>query len=884
MTASVRLVRALLCLLACAPPLFADQQQPNILILMAEDLSPRIGAFGDPVAQTPNIDRLASAGVRFSNAFTTAGVCAPSRAAHITGMHQASIGAQHMRSGSRPEGAYLAVPPPEVKAYPELLRSAGYYTLTNGKLDYQFSSYGADSGPFTIWDYEGNDPDWNDRAEGQPFFALINFGMTHESRMFPENVTKQRAQGWKQITDPAEVEVPPYYPDTAAVRRDIAQHYDNIHEMDRQVGRWLEKLEADRLADDTIVIWTTDHGDGLPRAKREIYDSGIRVPLILRWPERWRPPGVTAGAVDNRLVSFVDFAPSVLRWAGVDAPPWLQGRPMLADPEAQRDYVFAAKDRLDEMPFHERAVRDGRFKYIVNHRPGEPGGKPLRYREQLATMQELRAWHDSGRLNAEQAFWFEPRPREELYDLAADPYEVNNLVADPDFSAELERLRAALTNWHERVPDQSVEPEAAMAERFWPGGKQPRTAAPQFSARGGRFHLESPTAGASIGYRLGEDGPWTLYFGPFKAPDGVVIEAKAVRYGWAESEIIRLTKTGMVLRSLGPDHPELVFRGIPRLERDPRSARFSRFSADLLTRPKSEIGFNPEKAHNVPGGSISFRTASPWLRLVFTRAAGLARGVEFGVFRNGRFQEAHAFGPDIEMPTFESSHDGEGSVTWEVTLPAFDSVELRVLDLPAEYDLEPLPWPARPVLATLGDSITHGTGQGAGSYLSWPFLLARMLDWELYNLAVGGSGVAPGQVEALAGLGAVDVVTLLFGYNDWNGEGDSVAHFEAEYRQLLADVRAAQPDAAIFCISPLVTRREVSKRSGLPIEGFREVVERLVRELQPGDPLLHFIDGTAVSSYGNLQAEGASDVVHLTVEGAALLADTLESILAAAVP
>lgn len=532
-----RAVAALVLSAWCA--LGAAAERPNILVLMAEDMSARVGAFGDPVANTPRIDRLAAQGTRFPNTFTTAGVCAPSRAAHITGMHQVSIGAQHMRSSSRPEGAYLAVPPPEVKAYPELLRRAGYYTLTNGKLDYQFSKYGAGSGPFTIWDHEGSDPDWSGRAAGQPFYALINFSMTHESRMFPQNVAQQRDKGWQQVTAPGDVDVPPYYPDTPVIRRDIAQLYDNVHEMDRQVGVWLDRLEADGLADDTIVIWTTDHGDGLPRAKREIYDSGIKVPLVLVCPERWCGDLQPAGSVDTRLLSFIDFAPSILEWAGVEAPGYLQGVPVMADPEVRRAHVFASKDRLDEMLFHERAVRDGRFKYIVNFRPGEPGGKPLRYREQLPTMQELHAWFDSGRMSAQQAAWFEPRPPEELYDLEVDPHEVNNLVSDPAYAGELKRLRAAMAAWRTRVTDLSDEPEAVMAERFWPGGVQPETAAPTFVEEAGRVRLECETVGASIGYRLDPGAGWVIYDGPFELPEGATVEAKAVRYGWKESGLSR---------------------------------------------------------------------------------------------------------------------------------------------------------------------------------------------------------------------------------------------------------------------------------------------------------------------------------------------------------
>jgi hypothetical protein len=207
---------------------------------------------------------------------------------------------------------------------------------------------------------------------------------------------------------------------------------------------------------------------------------------------------------------------------------------VLADPAARREYVFASKDRLDEMPFRERSVRDGRYRYLYNHRSGEPGGKPLRYREQLAVMQELHAWFDGGRMSAQQAFWFEPRPAEELYDLATDPHEVNNLADDPAFAGELRRLRAALAAWRERVPDGSDEPEDAMAERFWPGGEQPVTAAPSIEFAAGRVSLHSATAGASIGYRV-DDGPWKLYTGPFELPQGATVRAKAVRYGWRES-------------------------------------------------------------------------------------------------------------------------------------------------------------------------------------------------------------------------------------------------------------------------------------------------------------------------------------------------------------
>ena len=272
--------------------------RPNIVLIVAEDLSPRIGAFGDPLASTPNIDALAEAGVRYTNVFTTAGVCAPSRAALITGRHAISIGAQHMRAGSRPAGSYVVVPPPEVKAFPELLRRVGYHTSVDFKLDYQFSGALYGSGPFTIWDVEGTDAGWREREPGQPFFAMFALNETHESGVFeplgswPSSATHlimqvvraaQLGRPPMQLApSPDALSLPPYYPDTPTVRKDLARHYANIVAMDRRVGEIVAALEEDGLSEETIVVWTTDHGDGLPRAKRELFDSGIHVPMIVR--------------------------------------------------------------------------------------------------------------------------------------------------------------------------------------------------------------------------------------------------------------------------------------------------------------------------------------------------------------------------------------------------------------------------------------------------------------------------------------------------------------------------------------------------------------------------------------------------------------------------
>jgi arylsulfatase A-like enzyme len=529
-------------------------ERPNILLLVAEDLSPRIGAFGDAVASTPRLDALAEQGTRYANVFTTTGVCAPSRAALVTGVNAVSIGAQHMRTSSRPEGGYASVPPPHVKAFPELLRAAGYYTYTDMKLDYQFSGTFAGSGPETIWDDEGSETHWRNRPSGQPFFGLVNFQVTHESGVFtplgswPHSGTHLLMQLARRffmgfdpepVTNPADVVLPPYYPDTETVRRDLARHYDNIAAMDAQVGALLDQLEEDGLSESTLVLWTTDHGDGLPRAKRELYDSGLLVPLIVRWPDGLRPEHAQPGGWDRQLVSFVDLAPTLLAAAGVPAPWWMQGRNFLRASSPPRRFVFAARDRIDAVPDRQRAVRDARFKYVRSWHPDQPGGHPLAYRDNIEMMRELWELRGAGKLDADQRRWFEAPGEERLFDTQQDPFELHDLSQSPEHQGELARMRRALAGWQLRVGDRSDLDEATMAERFWPGGEQPVTEAPQLAIEAGQLTVTNPTAGASSEVRT-DGGAWKLVTGPQPMPSGSAIEVRSVRYGWQESEVVSL--------------------------------------------------------------------------------------------------------------------------------------------------------------------------------------------------------------------------------------------------------------------------------------------------------------------------------------------------------
>ena len=527
-------------------------ERPNILFLVAEDMSPRVGAFGDSLAQTPTLDRLAAAGVRYTRVFTTAGVCAPSRAALITGMNQISMGGQHMRTDSRPAGSYYCVPPPQVKGYPELLRAAGYYTFNLAKEDYQFSHMRTGTGPFTIWDAEDDNDLWRSRKEGQPFFGMINMMETHETGLFtplghwPHSMMHlmiqvlrpamlmSRSLGIKgEAVDPEKILLPPYYPDTKTVRSDIARFYRNINAMDALVGNILERLKRDGLWESTIVVWTTDHGDCLPRAKRDLTDSGLEVPMIIYWPEAYRPGGVKPGTVDSRLISFVDLAPTFLDLAGAPIPDYMQGISLLSD--SVRQYIYAAKDRMDEVYYRQRAVRDTAYKYIRSWYPQVPDGSHIAFRDNIEMMRQMWVMLDKGELSPEQRLWFEPTGEERLYDLKKDPLELHNVAGDTAYAAVLKRMRGALDDWLGRIGDWSEVTEDEMVKRFYPGGKRPVTPAPQITRHGDQVVVTCPEEGASLGYRL-DEGPWQLYTGPVHVPEGHAFAARAVRYGWQESE------------------------------------------------------------------------------------------------------------------------------------------------------------------------------------------------------------------------------------------------------------------------------------------------------------------------------------------------------------
>ncbi len=503
----------------------------NILWISCEDMSPDLGCYGDAYARSPNLDRLATQSVRFTNVFTVAGVCAPSRSGIITGMHPTTIGTQHMRS--------KGVPPAFVKCFPEYLRAAGYYCTNNNKTDYNFDV------PVTAWDEVSTKAHWRGRPDPkQPFFSVFNLTVSHESRIRtpPEDFAKDTARLRPEDRhDPAIAVLPPYYPDTPVVRADWARYHDLITAMDLQAADLLKQLEDDGLADSTVVFFWSDHGRGLPRGKRWLYDSGIRIPLLVRWPGK-----LPAGTVRDDLISSLDWAPTVLALAGLPAPKHFQGRVFLPEtggPSAPpRDYVFAARDRMDETYDIIRAVRDKRWKYLRNFQPEKPYAQPIAYMDEMPTMKEWRRLNGEGKLEGPAALFFrKTKPVEELFDVVADPHEIRDLAGAPEHREVLERMRGALEKWMKDTGDLGLVPEPEMQERWRPGGKWSVTEAPRIvihgEGGGAVIELTCPTEGASIAWTdgKGKEARWRLYTGPIQVVPKTEIRVKACRLGFKDS-------------------------------------------------------------------------------------------------------------------------------------------------------------------------------------------------------------------------------------------------------------------------------------------------------------------------------------------------------------
>jgi N-sulfoglucosamine sulfohydrolase len=419
---------------------------PNILWIVSEDNSSHwMGCYGNTQAQTPRIDALAKQGVLFEHAYSNAPVCAVARATILNGTYSPTMGTQHMRSRHPIPAKYR----PNV----EYLRKAGYYCTNNAKTDYNFK--GNDT---AIWDESSQKAHYLHRPEGAPFFAIFNLAMTHESSLFPNKEPEPKR------LKPEEIKLPPYVPDQPEMRKDFARYHDRITEMDANVGRLLDELETQGLADDTIVIYTSDHGGVTPRGKRYLYETGVKIPCIIRIPEKWRGLGkFSPGQHVDEPVSFVDFSPTFLSLAGIDTPPQMQGRAFLGSKRvepASDEMEFLYADRFDETYGMRRGLTDGKWKYVRRFTPQLPAAPYSFYPLGLPSW---RAWEKAskgGKLTGiHQEIWDTDQAPEELYNLGADPWEIHNLAADPAHAERLKALRQRLKDTMKQVTDTGLIPE-----------------------------------------------------------------------------------------------------------------------------------------------------------------------------------------------------------------------------------------------------------------------------------------------------------------------------------------------------------------------------------------------------------------------------------------
>ena len=533
-----------------------SKKPPNILWLVAEDLSPYyLNPYGDSRAPTPNLNRLAKEGVVYTHNFSISGVCSPSRATLTTGLYPNSFGGHNMRTLNQVTEArkigiidYQAVPPPDVKMVSEIMRENGYYTTNNSKEDYQFFK------SELAWDESSIYAHWRNRPNIEtPFFSIFNFSVCHESGMwnfkehafeadkFPPdrhnneiNLKNEKSYVPLMVPKKLQVEVPPYLPQNEIGENSMRRMYTNIIRMDMGVGKVLDQLEEDGLLDKTIVVWFSDHGGPLPRQKRLLYDSGLRVPLIIRYPNASR-----AGERDDRLISFVDFPPTLLSMAGIKAPSYMQGQAFEGAYKTNipRKYIHGHADRFDESIDMIRAVRNKRFKYLKNFRPDRPYYLPVAFREKMELMQELLRMRDAGTLDEFQSQWFRTsKMEEELFDTKNDPHELKNIARDPAYADVLDSLRAECKRWMKAIDDKGFINEIDLIEIFYPNGKAQLTDVPIIEIKNCKVTVKCPTPGARIGYRYSsEKSPftgWKIYTGPIVEKPNDTLEIITHRLGF----------------------------------------------------------------------------------------------------------------------------------------------------------------------------------------------------------------------------------------------------------------------------------------------------------------------------------------------------------------
>lgn len=472
----------------------AAKKRPNILWLVSEDNNPFLHAYGDPLAHSPTIDRLAAEGILYRNVYSNTPVCAPSRFGIITGVHPESAGPAHnMRA--------VAKLPAQLAGFPQYLREAGYYCTNNAKTDYN-----SDLDPAKVWNESSKTAHWRNRPAGAPFFAVFNHEITHESQLFTPLAGRVK---------PEDVRVPAYLPDSPAIRQDIATYYNRIEVMDGQLAARLAELEADGLTGDTIVFYYSDNGGTLPRSKRYCYDEGLRCALVVRAPEAWRHlvragPGAAVAAP----VSFIDLAPTVLSLAGVAIPKHMQGRPFLGTHIAKpKTYAFGMRNRMDERYDMVRTVTDGRYRYIRNYSPHRIWGQRGAYQWNAKGYQDWEARHIAGTLDPVQDRFWQTKGFEEFYDLEADRDEIRNLIDDPAQLQRIAAMRKALDAHMLEINDNGFIPEGSPVEGYLESRRPGAYPLQRIMALAATAARKSPDARAYLEEQLGDANEVIRYWG-----------------------------------------------------------------------------------------------------------------------------------------------------------------------------------------------------------------------------------------------------------------------------------------------------------------------------------------------------------------------------------
>lgn len=512
-----------------------SQTQPlNIVWLVAEDQSPEwFPMYGDTTISLPNLEALSRDGIVFDNAYSPAPVCAPARSSIITGMYPTTLGTHNMRThapwrgqGNKPYPnldipSYSPLVPNGVRMFTQYLREEGYYCSNGPKEDYNFQKL------TSAWDESGKEHHFRKRGAGQPFFSVFNFSVCHESQIW--------ARGTDSLfVSPSQVNVPPYFPDNDTIRHDLAVNYSNLKRLDDQIGAVISDLKEDGLYDRSVIFFYADHGGPFPRHKRALYETGTKVPMVIKFPQN-----KNAGTRDTRFISFIDLAPTVLSLAGIKPPKVMQGVAQFGPFEVtdKPRYTFHASDRFDGVYDRLRAVRSERYKYIKSFDTTLSHALPVKYREQMPMMRELRRLYAAGQLKPEASRWLAPtKPQEELYDLQNDPHELHNLARSLELRDTLLHLRTVLQAWMEKTNDLGEIPEMDLIVKWLPQGQQPQLAPLEMEEKNGQIRLISRKPDATILWKSPQGSLWNIYTEPL--PNTHSFEAKAERIGYQDSDIL----------------------------------------------------------------------------------------------------------------------------------------------------------------------------------------------------------------------------------------------------------------------------------------------------------------------------------------------------------